>query len=57
MGDYTSYKDSIGTPRGNSKRFRDKLVENSLNIKSETRYLTAEEIEYGHKNNLFIIEF
>jgi hypothetical protein len=55
MGDYWAFKDSLGQPRGNRKRLRDKLVNNSNDIESDTRYLTEGEIKYYEANNLFII--
>ena len=55
MGDYWAYKDSLNLPRGNKQRLREKLVNNSNDIESDTRYLTEEEIEDCKEKGLFII--
>ncbi len=55
MGDYWAYKDSLSQPRGNKQRLREKLVKNSNNIESDTRYLTEEEIKSCDEKKLFII--
>jgi hypothetical protein len=55
MGDLLAYRKSVNLSILNKERVRDKLKENSNHMKSDTRYLTEEEIQDCKEKSLFII--
>lgn len=55
MGDLLAYRQSLGLSILNKQRVRNKLNNNSNDLKSDTRYLTEEEIKDCIEKGLFII--
>jgi hypothetical protein len=55
MGDLLAYRQSLGLTILNRERVRNQLKKNANDMKSDTRYLTEEEIEDCKEKGLFII--
>lgn len=55
MGDLLGYRKSLELSVLNKERVRTKLTTNSNDMKSDTRYLTKEEIEDCKEKGLFIV--